>query len=349
MRNTFLLIIITLTFSTLQAQTTVPPSPIKWYDIETAMKLFKQHPKPIMIDVYTDWCGWCKYMMKTTFANKNLATYINRYFYPVRFNAETKDTIYFQGKQYVSHGKTHDLALYLLDGQPAYPTLVFFDTKLRKFRIPGYQKIKDIEPLLVYFQENVSENVDINTFVLSYWLSHPRFYKDDLAKVPANQMPDTTGKVKWLSFEQAWKKNKQQPRPFLIFSYVSWCYSCQPMEKLVFSNKDIADFVNSHFYPVRFDAATTDTIKIAGRQYVSLGKGQPNQLAMQLFSHGFRFPAIIFMNSNFKNIGYIYGFFTPKQVKPMLIYFSSNAYKKQSFQQFMAQRQSHQAGKGAKN
>ncbi len=347
MRTILTAILLFIAINTLQAQTIVEPSPIKWYDIETAMELYKQNPKPIMIDVYTDWCGWCKYMMKTTFANKNLASYINTYFYPVRFDAETKDTVYFQGKQYVNHGKTHDLALYLLDNRPAYPTLVFFDRQLKKYRIPGYQKIKDLEPILVYFQENVSNNIDLNTFQLAYWLTNPQIYKEELAKVPADQLPDTTGHVQWLSFSEAWEKNKQNPKLFLVFSYVPWCYSCPAMEKLVFSNRGIAKFVNENFYPIRFDAASTDTINFAGKQYVSLGKGQPNQLAMQLFPNGFGFPALIFLDQNFKNIGSVYGFFAPAQVMPMLKYFRSGAYKTQSFQQFLAEKYQTQSNTGS--
>ena len=51
----------------------------------------------MFIDVYTDWCGWCKHMMKTTFANKGIANYINTQYIPVRFDAETLDTITFRG------------------------------------------------------------------------------------------------------------------------------------------------------------------------------------------------------------------------------------------------------------
>ena len=44
----------------------VQESKIKWISIEEAEKLNKENPKKIMIDVYTDWCGWCKKMDKDT-------------------------------------------------------------------------------------------------------------------------------------------------------------------------------------------------------------------------------------------------------------------------------------------
>ena len=33
---------------------------VKWYSIEEALKLNEKTPRNILIDVYTDWCGWCK-------------------------------------------------------------------------------------------------------------------------------------------------------------------------------------------------------------------------------------------------------------------------------------------------
>ena len=73
---------------------------IRWFTVEEAYQLNKISPKPFFVDVYTDWCGWCKRMDATTFQDPAVAAYLNAYFYPVKFDAESKDTIRFLEKTF---------------------------------------------------------------------------------------------------------------------------------------------------------------------------------------------------------------------------------------------------------
>ena len=68
---------------------------IHWMDFESAVAASQKQPKKMFIDVYTDWCGWCKKMDASTFMDDSVAAYINANYYPVKFNAESKDTIRF--------------------------------------------------------------------------------------------------------------------------------------------------------------------------------------------------------------------------------------------------------------
>ena len=79
--------------------------PIKWLSLQEADSLYQKNPKPIFIDVYTDWCGWCKRMDATTFQDDNIAQYLNTNFYPVKLDAETNESIRFQGKKYYNSQK----------------------------------------------------------------------------------------------------------------------------------------------------------------------------------------------------------------------------------------------------
>ena len=66
---------------------------INWVSLEEAVELQKKTPKKIMMDVYTNWCGPCKMLDKNTFQNKDVADYINKNYYAVKFNAEGNDEI----------------------------------------------------------------------------------------------------------------------------------------------------------------------------------------------------------------------------------------------------------------
>src|SRR5437879_4512547 len=67
-------------------------SEIKWMSFEEAVKKSNQEPRKLLIDVYTNWCGWCKKMDATTYQDKDIIDYINKKYYPVRFNAEQHDS-----------------------------------------------------------------------------------------------------------------------------------------------------------------------------------------------------------------------------------------------------------------
>ena len=70
---------------------------IKWISLEDAVYLQEAVPRNIIIDMYTNWCGPCKLLDRNTFANKDVAKYINDNFYAVKFNAEGNDIVNFKG------------------------------------------------------------------------------------------------------------------------------------------------------------------------------------------------------------------------------------------------------------
>lgn len=134
-------------------------SAINWITIEEAEKLNKENPRKIMVDVYTDWCGWCKKMDSETFTHPVIAEIINKHYYAVKLNAEGTDEITFNGTTYkfIPQGSRgyHELAAGLLSGKMSYPSIAYLNEKLQLLgAVPGFMTPSSIEPLLNYIAED---------------------------------------------------------------------------------------------------------------------------------------------------------------------------------------------------
>lgn len=142
---------------------------INWITIEEAYALSQQNPKKIIVDIYTDWCGWCKRMDATTYSNPVIVKYINENYYAVKFDAEQKEDVTIMGTtfKFVGEGRRgyHELAAALLQGKMSYPTTVFLDDNFQMIQpIPGYLEAKDIEPILSYFATQAYKTEEWPTF-----------------------------------------------------------------------------------------------------------------------------------------------------------------------------------------
>ena len=135
---------------------------IQWMSIEEAyaLTLTEASPKKIFIDVYTDWCGWCKRMDKATFQNPEVAAYMNEHYYNVKFDAEQKESSEMLGNtfEFVPQGNRgyHELAAALLNGKMSYPTVVFMNPKFEMLSpVPGYQEAGPFMNIAKYFGDNI--------------------------------------------------------------------------------------------------------------------------------------------------------------------------------------------------
>lgn len=152
-----LLVLLSGSLTPLQAQQRHKRPAIQWLSLEEAAALTKKEPRKILIDVYTDWCGWCKQMDKKTFTDPQVVAYVNEKFYAVKLDAEGREPITINGKtyQYNEQMRAHEAALALLSGKMSYPTTVYLDEKLGIISpVPGYLEAPMFLTILKYFGEN---------------------------------------------------------------------------------------------------------------------------------------------------------------------------------------------------
>ena len=148
-------------------------SRVKWMTFEEAVEKSKTEKRKVFIDVYTDWCGWCKEMDKNTFSHEVIAAYLNENFYAVKLNGEQKEDIIFRGTtfKFVAQGRNgyHELAAALLNGKLSYPTVVFLDENFDMLQpLPGYQKPDFFDAVLKYIGGDHYKKVKWTDFQQSY-------------------------------------------------------------------------------------------------------------------------------------------------------------------------------------
>lgn len=129
---------------------------INWLSFEDAIALNKKNPKPILIDIYTDWCGYCKKMDIETYSNKVIIDYINNNFYAIKLDGEGKEDITYKGYtfKHKQQGRSsfHELSAALMDGKLSYPTTIFLNEKEELIqKIPGYLPTVRFEKIISYF------------------------------------------------------------------------------------------------------------------------------------------------------------------------------------------------------
>lgn len=151
---------------------------IKWVTMEEAQALAKKSPKPLFIDVHTNWCGPCKMLDAQTFNDTAVANYVNKHFYAVKFNAEGGDPVMFKGEKLTNpdfkpgntmgRNGTHQLTYRIAATQQgiAYPTVVYMDSDLNVLApVQGYMTPDQIEPILKYFGEGIYKTQDYQTYM----------------------------------------------------------------------------------------------------------------------------------------------------------------------------------------
>jgi thioredoxin-related protein len=125
-------IIFSLLFISLSAKA---QEKIEWMKFEDAVAATESSPKMLLVDVYTDWCGWCKKMDKETFTDPGVIKYVNETFYAVKLDAEDMNRSFdFKGKKYTEAEMAAAMRV------NSYPNFVIIDPTLQNItQLPGYR------------------------------------------------------------------------------------------------------------------------------------------------------------------------------------------------------------------
>ena len=141
-------------------------------------------------------------------------------------------------------------------------------------------------------------------------------------------------KINWISLEKAVELQKKTPKKILIDMYTVWCGPCKMLDKNTFGNNSVANYINAHYYAVKFNAEGNEVATLKGKLYENPNynpkkakrRNSAHQLAKAL---GVRaFPTIVFLNENADLVAPIKGYQTPRQLEVYLKLFKGDEYKK---------------------
>lgn len=147
------------------------PAQIVWQDIDDAFQRARFVDRLLLIYIYTPWCSPCVMMEQNTWAHPVISNYAVRNFHCVRLNAESRDSIRFNGSSfpYLPDAHANKLAYLLLEGKMEYPALVLMDrsgTVLLVMR--GYIGHRLMDEILRYFAGGFYRTMEWETFQKTY-------------------------------------------------------------------------------------------------------------------------------------------------------------------------------------
>ena len=133
---------------------------LDWLSYNEGLTLAEEENKYILINFYTDWCGYCKKMDKEAYSNEEVKSILNENFVIVKVNAESENKVIENGEEITER----ELAkLYQVSG---YPTTWFLESNHSHIApLPGYVTTEQFIPVLNYIGEGWYKSISFKEYI----------------------------------------------------------------------------------------------------------------------------------------------------------------------------------------
>lgn len=151
---------------------------------------------------------------------------------------------------------------------------------------------------------------------------------------------DDGATVNWITLTELPKKMAAEPKKIFIDVYAEWCGPCKYMDRKTFKNKDLVHYLNTHYYAVKWNAESADSIVYLGETYRN-PKPTLNYSAHEFttfiatINNQVSYPTLIFLNEEYKNLMKKNTMMYPDDLLNDLRFFGDNIYKEKSYQQYL--------------
>lgn len=139
--------------------------------------------------------------------------------------------------------------------------------------------------------------------------------------------------INWVTIEEAVELQKKTPKKIMIDMYTVWCGPCKLMDRITFENKDVVDYVNKHYYAVKFNAEGNEEVVFNGRVFSNPNydparaktRNSGHQLARYFQVQAF--PTVVFLDEDLKMLVPLRGVQKPQQLELYLKMFKNDDHK----------------------
>lgn len=143
----------------------------------------------------------------------------------------------------------------------------------------------------------------------------------------------TAQKINWVTLNEALELQKKTPKKIMMDVYTNWCGPCKLLDKNTFHNKDVVDYVNKHYYAVKFNGEGNDVIKYKENEFKNPRYNPENanrrNSAHQLtgYLRVSAYPTIVFFDEKGEVLAPIRGYQQPTQLELYLKLFKKDDHK----------------------